>query len=417
MGANIGSQEVNILYHTPGVSSQMNLRQFGISPTGIHSGGWLSIVDATHAQISALICEITDGSYNVRVRMQDAVSVLIGSSTPYVVLRWTYTGSATDDYMEPTAVATPGDNDLVVGYCTFSGGGALNGFTYTSRSNPSVKDLFLKVEETGDSDLRVRIRGGYFQGGSSSILVSDQKSDLFTPPTSNSKVYLVYINESDGTVKIDSTGTAAASPVAPSYAGKLVIAEVTLASTDTSIAQDKIVDVRPFITSGPRGVDDSTIEVNNSGNLKVVDPYYMLTRTIGHQLSGNTTWTALANYGTVIGSSGITVASGGIFTLPAGRLYEIAYTVMFQRISASPEVRVRYHVLSGDLNWWLADDEDNQSIARCEIENVSLAHNTLSFTGLILPTKNTTLRCEVITKDATGADAHVWAATLVMIGR
>jgi len=417
MGANTGSQEVNMLYHTPGVSSHINLRQFGISPTGIHSGGWLSIVDATHAQISALICEITDGSYNVRVRMQEAVSVLIGSSTPYVVLRWTYTGSASNDYMEPTAVATPEDNDLVVGYCTFSGGGALNGFTYTSRSNPSVKDLFLKVEETGDSDLRVRIRGGYFQDGSSSIQIPDQKSDLFTPPASNSKVYLVYIDSSDGTIKIDSTGTAAVSPVAPSYAGKLVIAEVTLASTNTSIAQDEIVDVRPFVSYGKESVDGTSITRTAAGTLKHVDPYYMLTRTIGTQLNGNTTWTALANYGDVIGSSGITVASGGIFTLPAGRLYEIAYTVMFKRLSSSPEVRVRYHVLSGDLGWWLADNEYNQSITRCEIENVSDAHNTLSFKGLILPTTATTLRCEVITKDATGADTYVWAATLAIIGR
>jgi hypothetical protein len=90
---------------------------------------------------------------------------------------------------------------------------------------------------------------------------------------------------------------------------------------------------------------------------------------------------------------------------------------MFKRLSLSPEVRVRYHVLSGDLGWWLADDDYNQSIARGEIENVSDAHNTLSFKGLILPATNTTLRLEVITKDATGADAYVWAATLAIIGR
>jgi microcystin-dependent protein len=103
--------------------------------------------------------------------------------------------------------------------------------------------------------MRDRVRGGKVQTTSANLPVADQKSDLFDPPSSpNSKVYLVYVETSTGTavVTIDSSGVEAISPAAPDYAGKLVIAEVTLAYTDTvSIPQSKIRDVRSFIALNP----------------------------------------------------------------------------------------------------------------------------------------------------------------------
>jgi len=94
---------------------------------------------------------------------------------------------------------------------------------------------------------------------------------LFTLPSSNSKVYLVYVDTSNGAICIDSSGTEAVSPVAPDYKGKLVLAEVTLASTDTDITASKIKDVRPFLTSERRGVDGVTITVDSNGDLAVKD--------------------------------------------------------------------------------------------------------------------------------------------------
>jgi len=272
MPANVGDQTVTLLYYAPATSAQVNKRFKDIRQTGIYSGGYLSIVDSSHAQLSPLVCEINDDTHQVRIETESAVTISVAQATPYVVLRWTYTGS-TSDYMEILAVATPSTNDLVVGKCTFAGGGALQGFDYGDndypRSTPNIQDLFLKVEPTGDNDLRVRIRSGRVQGHSGITFVPDQKSNLFTPPSSNSKVYLVYVDPDTGTVSIDSSGSESANPVPPAYKGKLVLAEVTLASTDTSITADKINDVRPFLTPGHRGVDNTTIGVNSDGKLYV----------------------------------------------------------------------------------------------------------------------------------------------------
>lgn len=268
MTVNVGNQTVSILFHTVANSSQWNKRSLNVRSLGVYIGGWLAKVNNTTASISALVCEITDGLYQVRVSTAVTVNISVpDSSTPYIVLRWTY-GGTINDYMEILAVTTPAANDLIVGLCTFTGGGALDDFNYTDRSNPSTKDLFLKVEPTGNADSKVRVRGGYFQTSTSSVQILDQKSDVIGPPASNSQVYLVYVDTA-GAVKIDSSGIPAVNPSAPSYTGKLVLAEVTVASTDVTITQDMIKDVRPFITNGQITADGSTLEINSSGQLQV----------------------------------------------------------------------------------------------------------------------------------------------------
>lgn len=248
MAANTGNQTVTLLYHNRADSSVINRRFINIRKTGIYSGGYPTKVDNIHVRLSTLTCEISDGTYQVKISTGSTVTIVVGTATPYVVLRWVYTGDETADYMSILAVATPATNDLVIAECTFTGGGNLQGFDYTERTTPNTQDLFLKVEPTEDTELRVRIRAGRVQGSSGFVFVPDQPSNLFTVPTSNSKVYLVYINPDTGVVSIDSTGTAAASPVAPNYKGKLVLAEVTLSSTSTNITADMIRDVRPFLT-------------------------------------------------------------------------------------------------------------------------------------------------------------------------
>lgn len=402
MGTNVGSQTVSILYHTVASSSQLNYRQNRINRTGIYEGGWLSIIDSTHANVSPLVCEISDGTHNVRVKTTDSVSITVSSSTPYLVLRWLYTGSSTNDYMEFKAVNSPAENDLILGMATFSGGGALNGFVYTNRSNPSTKDAFLKVEPTGDSDLRVRIRGGYIQNGSSSIHIDDQKSNLFVPPSSNKKIYLVYVDLNDGTVNIDSSGVASAYPVAPNYAGRLVIAEVTLSAGDTTIPSSSIKDVRPFITLTSRETDNNTIEVNSSGKLKVVDPSYIVLRDVTNQVIAQSSWTKVT-FANIIKSNGISV-SNSVITLPAGKLYCISYTVTLNNIENTaygPYGNVRLRVVSGDVSWEFKDDNNNVSLQQYQ----SLIYGTdgqkdirmLSGTYIILPSSNTNIQLEALT--------------------
>lgn len=270
MPGNVGSQTVTLLYYSRADSGTINRRFVGIRKTGIYSGGYLKVVDLSHASISSLICEITDGTYQVRVTTSSLVTLAVSSATPYIVLRWTYSGSATNDYMALLAVASPNTNDLVVGLCTFTGGGDLQGFDYSNRSTPEVSDLFLKVEPTSDTELRVRVRAGRIQNGKEIIEIPDQKTSLFVPPSSNSKVYLVYVNRATGTISIDSSGTPAASPVAPNYGGKLVLAEVTLSSTATNIIESNIVDTRDF-TNNSYDPDGVTLEINTSGKIALKD--------------------------------------------------------------------------------------------------------------------------------------------------
>ena len=273
MPSNIGSQTVTILYHTIASSSVVNKRFQDIRQVGIYEGGYPTIVDDSHASLSTLVCEISDGIYQVRIETGSEVSsIAVAGATPYIVLRWAYIGAASD-YMEILAVDTPATNDLVIAKCEFDGSGHLNAFNYQDsiypRTTPNTHDLFLKVEPTADTELRVRVRAGRIQISSGVIDIADQKSDLFVLPGSDSRIDLVYVTDA-GSIAIDSSGTAAAVPTSPAYDGKLVLAEVTVANGDTNITADKIKDVRNFITL-PHAVDDVTIEKSSAGKLQVKD--------------------------------------------------------------------------------------------------------------------------------------------------
>ena len=259
MPLDVGSQRISLKYGAAGNSQEINNRFVDIKPKGIYSGGYLTISDATHAAISPMVCEISglDGSsieHQVRVATTTAVTLTVSAALPYIILRWSYTGD-TADYMELLAVAGGSIQayDLIVGKCTFAGGGALQGFNYGDttypRSNPDVHSLFLKVEPTINSELKVRVRAGRVQSSETTYSIADQKSSLFVAPTANSKVYLVYVDRLTGNVYIDSSGLEAVSPVAPSYGNKLVLAEVTLTSTSTNITASMIKDVRDFIVN------------------------------------------------------------------------------------------------------------------------------------------------------------------------
>ena len=354
MPANIGVQNITIRYYTVANSLEVNRRHVSIRLTGIYSGGYLSIVDNANASLSVVVCEIGDGTHQVRAETTVAVTIGVALATPYVVLRWAYTGAITD-YMQILAVATPAANDLVVAKCTFTGGGNLQGFDYEDssypRSTPNVQDLFLKVQPTENTELKVRIRAGHIQKIASSIDISDQKSDLFVVPSANSRVYLVYIDTSNGTVNIDSTGTEAASPAAPDYKGKLVLAEVTLASTSTNITAGMIKDVRNFITAAIEP-DDTTIEVGSNGKLAVKDG------SIGNDQLGTITslfgsWTDKDSLNNALAQNNVyKPGSDGFVVVPEESTGGLNYH--FYTDSSNPPTTDRYNqtqVLNGASAW------------------------------------------------------------------
>lgn len=413
MPSDIGGQSISLKYQAPGNSAEVNERFLNIRPTGIYSGGVLTVVDGSHASLSPAVCEIGDDTYQVRVETTTAVNIAVGTATPYVVLRWSYTGT-TLDYMEVLAVSSASiqSTDLVVAKCSFAGV-VLNGFDYGDstypRSVPNVQNLWLKVIPKGSS-LKAMILPGYYQSHTGSVHISLQETDALVPPTANSKIYLVYLDIETGAVAIDSSGTEAASPSAPSYNGRMVLAEITLSSTGTEITDSDIKDVRPFVTPGRQLADETTITSDANGKLKTVDPQYLVLRTIGDQLSNQSAWTAVTAPGAVK-QSGISWGSG-VWTLTAGEFYKISYCVVFERQSGSPEFKARLRVVSGDSSWWFADDAYNVSIQEEEAPDVLEAQVTLSGTFIILPASTTTMSLEVITRDPNGQYGQVTAATV-----
>lgn len=249
MPVDIGNQVITVKFFDPVDSDVANRIGIGVRKVGIYSGGYLTKVDDVTATLSIFDCEVGDGTYQIRGTTGVSVNVTVSSAAPYVIIRWTYTGSASDDYMEFLALSSIAilPTDVIVGKCNFSGA-TLTGFDYTERTNPNIFDLFLKVEPTAPASMYLRVRAGRVTYSVSTYHVIDQLSPLFSAPGSNSRIDLVQINTS-GAVII-TQGTPAGSPVAPNYGGLVTIAEVTLASGQTTITQSSIRDVRSFIGSG-----------------------------------------------------------------------------------------------------------------------------------------------------------------------
>ncbi len=307
MPADIGTQTVTLKFFDPANTGLQNLRFKDIRETGIYKGGYLTVTDATHALLTTFVAEVGDGVYQVRVETTVAVSITTALATPYIVLRWLYTGSSTIDFAEMIVVATPAANDVVIAKCNFSGS-TLIGFDYADatypRTTPDTHHLHLNVEETVDTELRVRIRAGVVQGFSGATTVADQKSDLIVAPTVNPKIFLVYIDMDTGALAIDSSGLEATTPVAPDYAGKVVLAEITLAVAATNIVAADIKDVRAFLYT-PVAADDVTIQINGDGKLERINA--------GTPYPGVGTRTTLDSLGAVLANNEVYQASGDGF--------------------------------------------------------------------------------------------------------
>jgi hypothetical protein len=253
-----GTQTIVHQYFEDAVASQWGKRHKDIRPRGIYSGGYLTRVSDSEVTLSPLVVEIGDNTLQISVRTASAYALKtanldsgsIAPATPYIVLRWSYVATPAN-YMEIHAIASVAAaqaNDIIVGKCKFTGATLDEVFDYTDRTLLNVQNLFLKVEPSEASEMYVRVRAGRIQNTTGYVPIADQKVGPFgVPGDPNSRIDLVYIN-TDGTVGI-LQGTAAVSPSAPSYGGRLVLAEVKIAHEDASIPATGITDVRSFITN------------------------------------------------------------------------------------------------------------------------------------------------------------------------
>ncbi len=241
----MANQTITVQYFDDVDSDVVNKRFLEIRQRGIYNGGYLTKVSDVQVSLSTLICEIGDADNQVRGETTAVKAVTVSTTLDYVILRWGYVASAVNE-MTIAGVATGSitDNDLIVGKCVFSGA-TLTGFDYSERTNPAVLNKFLVVEPTETPSMKVRVKGGHCNYGTSNFAIDDQETSVITAPSVNPRIDLVYINNVGG-VAIES-GSEAASPTAPSYTGKIVLAEITLQTSSTSITSSMITDVRNFI--------------------------------------------------------------------------------------------------------------------------------------------------------------------------
>jgi len=264
MATDPGNQVVTIKFYDPVDSSVVNKRQKDVTPTGIYAGGYLTRVDDTHVNVSALVCEIQSSATpydQVKVETTSVTSnIVVGATTnEYIVVRWEYTGVSANDFAQIISVATPDTYDIVIGKCSYSGSTLASAFLYTNRSNPSVHHLFLKVEPEQTPSMYVRVRDGYVNIGGQSVHLIDNLYGPLVAPTSGSKTGAVYINDA-GSVQISSDYT---------YGGHIVLASIALTAGQTTVVASNITDVRSFLTQ-PAIPDGTTIEKSSTtGKLQV----------------------------------------------------------------------------------------------------------------------------------------------------
>jgi len=281
MAMNKTNQEITLLYLTAADSRRVNLRFQDIRQVGIYKGMYCTNPSGFNVSLSAGVCEISDGDYQVRVKTTSVTTGITAEVGKYLVLRWAYTGDEDADILNAFSVATPATNDIVLalvggssGNLTFDYGDA----TYP-RTQPNTLDLYLKVESTGETEKYVRVRAGRIQTNEAVVEIADQKILLDACPT-NTRIDLIYITAA-GLVAVVK-GTASASPTVPNYDGRRVLAEVTLTTGYTSIPQTSIKDVRNFVTL-PAVPDDITIERSSAGKLQVkaVSSFFMPAAYVG----------------------------------------------------------------------------------------------------------------------------------------
>ena len=248
MASDIGSQTVTIRFHRPVDSDVVNKRFKDTRMLGIYKGGRMSWTGGS-VTLTPLVCEISDGTHQVRVETTSNVTLALPSGR-YLVLRWAYTGVVDTDFMEIISTVVPETNDIVVGKVV---GSTPN---YAERTTPDTHHLLLRVEEMEEPSTSVRVRAGIGHAGSAHNAISDQHLDLTA--YSGNTVYIY----------VDDSGGVNASDEAVDYVGKALLAKIACPASPGVITNSIIEDVRSFVTP-PAIPDGNSMTRDSNGKLEV----------------------------------------------------------------------------------------------------------------------------------------------------
>lgn len=110
---------------------------------------------------------------------------------------------------------------------------------------PRIAFRDLCVTPTSTPSLYVNVESGTLSTTSTEIDVAGAVLGPFTIPSTFPRTDLIYVN-SGGSLLVE-TGVEAVSPSAPTHAGRVPVAEITLSPVDIAIESSNIKDVRPFL--------------------------------------------------------------------------------------------------------------------------------------------------------------------------
>jgi hypothetical protein len=135
-----GSQEIFIDYDQSVDASTVSRRLDQHLPPGIYSGGNVSIVSASEAEISPATMEVRDDNEEqVKVETRDTVTLSPSSSEPYLVFTWTRK-EAEGWYGNFQVSSAIPPHAIVFGEAKFDGNGDLDNIDFSKRSIPNYKE-------------------------------------------------------------------------------------------------------------------------------------------------------------------------------------------------------------------------------------------------------------------------------------
>ena len=261
MTARLGNQTVTIKYRDEVNSGLVNARQHMVIEPGIYQGGLILASSATEVQVGPLVAEVPDsgGTDNqVRVYMPEPYTKQWdAASLPYLVLRWTYTGNASEDYVDIVATSTLTVYDVIICKCS-SASGAIN---YETRQSSTDRGNFLKVVPVFPTPTlsSVVVKPGVVWTGSTLVTVVEQAVTIGTVSTTT----YVYVVPTSGAVGQTTTLS--------TLRGKIVLARV-VKTAGAAIDERCITDMRNFlaISNVP---DNNTLVYDTNGKLSVASSF------------------------------------------------------------------------------------------------------------------------------------------------
>lgn len=266
------SQILSFQYRGEGKSKYFNSVLHNLLPMGIYSKetvtngvysyaeGQLAKVNNGTVSVSPFVALVRDVENNLSVRLQTMVivNVDVTPATPYIIAKINWQ-NAVSNYAEIQAVsfASIQPDYLIIGKCYFDVSNyVLDYFDYSRRHHVDVEANYVKqatpfrVMATEPESDKVLVQQGDVTFSTGSFHLND---DSLSPAISASiagRIDLVYIDQ-NGTVQVVS-GADNASPVAPNFAGKFVVAQIKRIGASSVIKGHQITQVNPhryFITN------------------------------------------------------------------------------------------------------------------------------------------------------------------------